>query len=673
MKITYRPEIDGLRAIAVIAVILYHAQIVILGNQPFKGGFIGVDIFFVISGYLITSIILKELIVTGKFSFKNFYERRVRRILPALLFVIVVSLPFAYMYLIPGSLVDFSKSLLNSLSFSSNFYFHFSGQEYAAENSLLKPLLHTWSLSVEEQYYILFPIILFFTFKYFKKYTLIFLLIVFTISLIFSEWGSRNHPSLNFYIIVSRGWELLIGSILAYFEIRLGHRSKNQKLNNILPSLGLTLILLNIVFFKLYFRHPSFYTLPSIIGTCLVIWFSTKNEIVTKLLSSKLFVKIGLISYSLYLWHYPIFAFARINEFFNENIFVLGVSLIVLSTVSYFFVERPARNKKYKFIYILTPILFLYILLVFVNLHIISKNGFKKNYPDWFLNNLNEKPYNLLKNSEGEKCFRNIEGCTFNDDANKKVFLIGDSQMATIMFDLKDKVVNRKYQFNVSTIGSCILFPGFDRVLVKTKKIDKNCNNDYFLRLENTLNKEKNSIVILGGRFPVYLTNYWFNNQEGGIEDGKWNETFVSRGNYETIQDSFKDTLNEISKKNKIILIYPIPETGWHVPKKLHQIWLKRKNKFSNDFITDPITTSYQVYKDRTESSFNLLDSIKGKNIYRVYPHELFCDRIKKGRCATHDNKSLFYVDEEHTSLLGSEMINDLIMEEIKKIESKID
>ena len=129
----------------------------------------------------------------------------------------------------------------------------------------------------------------------------------------------------------------------------------------------------------------------------------------------------------------------------------------------------------------------------------------------------------------------------------------------------------------------------------------------------------------------------------------------------------------KFQKKNKIILIYPIPETGWHVPKKLHQIWLKRKNKFSNDFITDPITTSYQVYKDRTESSFNLLDSIKGKNIYRVYPHELFCDRIKKGRCATHDNKSLFYVDEEHTSLLGSEMINDLIMEEIKKIESKID
>ena len=139
MKLTYRPEIDGLRAIAVSAVILYHAQITIMGHQPFKGGFIGVDIFFVISGYLITSIILKEFLVTGSFSFKNFYQRRIRRILPALLLVMVASLPFAWMYLLPSSFIDFSKSILYSLGFSSNFYFHYSGQEYEDINGLLKP------------------------------------------------------------------------------------------------------------------------------------------------------------------------------------------------------------------------------------------------------------------------------------------------------------------------------------------------------------------------------------------------------------------------------------------------------------------------------------------------------------------------------------------------------
>ena len=152
MKPTYRPEIDGLRAVAVSAVILYHAQITITDFQPFKGGFIGVDIFFVISGYLITSIILKELVTTGSFSFKHFYERRIRRILPVLLFVILISLPFAWMYLIPSSFIDFSKSILYSLGFSSNFYFHYSGQVYGALAGPFVPFLHTWSLSVEEQF-----------------------------------------------------------------------------------------------------------------------------------------------------------------------------------------------------------------------------------------------------------------------------------------------------------------------------------------------------------------------------------------------------------------------------------------------------------------------------------------------------------------------------------------
>ena len=315
MKFTYRPEIDGLRAIAVGVVILYHAQLTIFGHQPFKGGFIGVDIFFVISGYLITSIILKELITTGYFSFKYFYTRRIRRILPVLLFVMLVSLPFAWIYLLPSSFVDFSKSILYSLIFSSNFYFWYSGQQYGDESGLLEHFLHTWSLSVEEQYYIIFPIVLLVTFKYFKKYLIHILLFGFVVSLGLADWGSRNHPSFNFYALPTRVWELLAGSILAYFEITKGHRSKNQKLNLILPTIGLLLIGHSILFFNDKIFHPSFYTLSPIIGVCLIIWFSHKDELITKIISSKLFVGIGLISYSLYLWHYPIFALSRIVEF----------------------------------------------------------------------------------------------------------------------------------------------------------------------------------------------------------------------------------------------------------------------------------------------------------------------------------------------------------------------
>ena len=319
MKLKYRPEIDGLRAIAVTAVILYHAQIKIFGHQTFKGGFIGVDIFFVISGYLITSIILKEVISTGSFSFKYFYKRRIRRILPALLFLMISFLPVAWIYLVPSSFLDFSKSILYSLGLSSNFYFHYTGQQYGAESGLLKPFLHTWSLSVEEQFYVLYPLALLIIFKYFKKYLIYFLIIGFLISLGLADWASKNHPSFNFYFLPTRVWELLAGSILAYFEITNGYRCKYKILNLILPSFGLLLIVHSIIFFDENIFHPSFYTMSPIIGVCLIIWFSNRNEIVTSLLSSKIFVGTGLLSYSLYLWHYPIFAFARVKYFDYED------------------------------------------------------------------------------------------------------------------------------------------------------------------------------------------------------------------------------------------------------------------------------------------------------------------------------------------------------------------
>ena len=169
----YRPEIDGLRAIAVMAVIFYHADLTIFGNKFFEGGFIGVDIFFTISGYLITSIILRELKETRKFSFINFYKRRARRILPVLFFVMIVSLPFAYKYLLPNFFIDYSKSIISSIGFASNFYFWSLGLGYdQLQNLQFQPFLHTWSLSVEEQYYFIFPILLCICFRYFRKYSI---------------------------------------------------------------------------------------------------------------------------------------------------------------------------------------------------------------------------------------------------------------------------------------------------------------------------------------------------------------------------------------------------------------------------------------------------------------------------------------------------------------------
>ena len=382
MKLNYRPEIDGLRGIAVGTVILYHSQITILGHQPFKGGFIGVDIFFVISGYLITSIILKELVTTGKFSFKYFYERRIRRILPVLLLVMLVSLPFAWIYLLPSSFIDFSKSILYSLGFSSNFYFHYSGQEYGAASGLLKPFLHTWSLSIEEQYYIIFPICLILFFNFFKKYIIHLLIICFIISLVGANWASYNHPSLNFYMLPTRGWELLAGSVLAYLEIQKGKRSSSKLFNQIFPFLGIFFIGLYIFLFDNTINHPSFYTLLPIVGVCLLIWFANKDEIITKILSSKLFVGTGLISYSLYLWHYPIFAFGKISGLVTDSILNKGFLLILLvglSILTYFIIEKPLRNRaKMKFKSVIN-ILILFLIVIFsFNYYAINQKGFPK-------------------------------------------------------------------------------------------------------------------------------------------------------------------------------------------------------------------------------------------------------------------------------------------------------
>jgi peptidoglycan/LPS O-acetylase OafA/YrhL len=343
--INYRKEIDGLRAIAVISVILHHANFIFSGENWFAGGFIGVDIFFVISGYLITKIILTELNKTQSFDFYNFYERRARRILPMLLTVILVSIPFASQILFHTNLIEYSKSLLSAIFFSSNFFFYFVTTEYAAESSLLKPFLHTWSLGIEEQFYIIFPILLFLVFKFLKSYLLILILLMIVLSIQFSEIIGSKNAELNFYLPTSRFWELLVGSLIAYLEIS-GKIIKNR-LTGLFPFLGIFLIIIAITFFNFKTPHPGYLSLIPIVGTALIICYSSSKDFVGGLLGSSIFVRTGLISYSAYLWHFPIFAFIRLTDSSVTNLEkLIYIALIfILSTFSYRYIEQPFRNR----------------------------------------------------------------------------------------------------------------------------------------------------------------------------------------------------------------------------------------------------------------------------------------------------------------------------------------
>jgi len=665
MKLTYRPEIDGLRAIAVVAVILYHAKITIFGHQPFKGGFIGVDIFFVISGYLITSIILKELLTTGSFSFKHFYERRIRRILPALLFVMLVSLPFAWMYLLPSSFVDFSKSILYSLGFSSNFYFHYSGQIYGAIDGLLKPFLHTWSLSVEEQFYILFPIVLLVTFKYFRKYLVHILILGFVISLGLAEWTIRNYPSTSFYFLHTRMWELLAGSILAYFEITNGKRSENKTLNLILPTTGLLLIGHSILFFNDEMFHPSFYTLSPIIGVCLIIWFSNKNELITKILSTKLFVGIGLISYSLYLWHYPIFAFNRITFLTRDNIFfelLLILSVLVLSIFSYYFVEQPFRNKKNSIKNILILIFISSLILIFCNLYVIYNNGVKNRLPELFQKNLEEGVDNFHQK-----------------DNTQKVVLIGDSHSGALEFNLNEEI--KKKDLSLFRFRTRMYLTDFNYVDKKTKKIDENFINSN-IKIDNFLKENSNLIVVFHQRWTLRFLETFFDNEEGYKEADNLEyyfylepintETKTSslRERQQYIKEGLISQINKIiNQGHKLVLVYPVPEVGVSPHRYFFRNYIFNKNVFNKSIPV--LSSSYDVYKKRNKLIFEILDSIKNENIYRVYPHSYFCDKQIKDRCVANDKNNIFYYDDDHLSLQGSKFVVDEIMKKIEKIELK--
>lgn len=336
MKLSYRPEIDGLRALAVIPVIFFHG-----GLPGFSGGFVGVDVFFVISGFLITSLLVNDL-ANGSFSLLKFYERRARRILPALFLVVAVCAPAAWFLFPKNQLAEFGKSILSISVFASNFFF-WKHTGYFETKAEVKPLLHTWSLSVEEQYYIVAPILLWMLWRYRKEALLPALLALALISLIIAEYSARLWPDAAFFLPHTRAWELAIGAIAALAVKQPG----GARSNNVLSLAGLVMIAAAIVLYDESTPFPGLYALVPTLGTALVLLYAGPGTLANRLLSLRIFVGIGLISYSAYLWHQPLFAYARslsIREPSVSLMLVLSAISLGLAWLSWRFVERPFRN-----------------------------------------------------------------------------------------------------------------------------------------------------------------------------------------------------------------------------------------------------------------------------------------------------------------------------------------
>jgi peptidoglycan/LPS O-acetylase OafA/YrhL len=340
----YQAEIDGLRAIAVISVIFFHAKV-----PFFSGGFVGVDVFLVISGYLITAILLAQM-EQGTFSLLKFYERRARRILPVLFLVMFVSLGLAWLWLPPADMKDFAHSLVATSYFSSNILFWLESG-YWDTASDLKPLLHTWTLAIEAQYYLFFPLFLLLLWRWQKRWIVGALIVTTAISFAGSQWAAYHLPGANFFLLPTRAWEIALGAVLAWI-----YTYSQQTINQIraarwareaLSLAGLLLIGWAVVMFDETVPFPSAFALAPTLGTVLVIVAASPQTLVGRLLSTRLLVGIGLISYSAYLWHHPLLVFAR-HRSLSEPKGALVAALIMLSFglayLSWKYIEQPFRS-----------------------------------------------------------------------------------------------------------------------------------------------------------------------------------------------------------------------------------------------------------------------------------------------------------------------------------------
>jgi len=645
-KLSYRAEIDGLRAIAVVSVILYHAQMVLFGRDWFEGGFIGVDIFFVISGYLITRIILSELELKGSFSFLNFYERRARRILPMLFVIIFVSIPYAWQKLLPSDFVEYAESILASLFFGSNFFFYFSTTEYGADSALLKPFLHTWSLGVEEQFYLVFPILAIVAFKYFRKHFLTVLVGLSLLSIQFAELMEVRNANLNFYLPFSRFWELAVGSMLAYRE--LYYKPSNEGFaSKSLPMVGLYLIAYSILFFDAKTPHPSFYTLIPIIGVALIIGFASKDELVGKVLGSKPLVWIGLISYSAYLWHFPIFAFSRMEEEpTNYDKIELIALTLILSVLSYFLVEKPFRrrnvisNKLYTIV-----ILSSFILLSMWNASVQFTNGYPQRINKVF--NSIELDNKQLQRDSWSLLLKRLKESEGFDDATRKILIVGNSH-AKDMF-------NAFYQNKRH-------FPKTDFLRYgENANFQLACFDESVAQYSETSNSFYESEMFVDATTIVVSTSWRVNRRGCNKHRNDWPKSNDIVGLEYLIKRSR-------AEGKHIILMdqspqFPVKNSG-NLP--LVDILLKNVDPSNSDFNISNFKEglSLEMYKainwERQNNVRNQLLEISEKYDVPIFSKmSVICD-LKKKKCSalTERNEKVFY-DYFHYTLEGAKLIGE--------------
>lgn len=671
MSTQYRPEVDGLRAVAVLPVILFHA-----GFEMFSGGFVGVDIFFVVSGYLITGIIYNE-IRQGNFSIIKFYERRARRILPALFFVSLTCLAVAWVWMLPKEFSALSESLVAVNLFISNIYF-WQDVDYFAGPADMQPFLHTWSLAVEEQFYLFFPLVML-VLGGLRKYLLLALVaLAFLLSLALAEYASRNHPAANFYLLPTRAWELMAGALIA-----IGLYERELKLpraiHNAGAFLGLGMILYSILTFDESTPFPSVWALLPVMGSALVILFARQDNAAGRLLSLGPIVGIGLISYSAYLWHQPVFVFARERSFDNvsqTDFLLLSLLSLVLAYFSWRFVEQPFRDKRL----FSRGTIFSGALagsLCFIGIGVYGT--YTQGIP-WRLNEAVASVADVRndRHLQSEGC-QSMPGrviaiedaCEYNSEYPDMAVVWGDSQASPLVGPVAERVKDLGLGVKQFVYTNCLPVTGY------TRSDEPECGEFNEDVMNYMLDNDNVKLVIMLGRYPLQFEGETFNNQEGGIEhDNKvfavpYDDGSVYAGDPTTMDhrvaqvgERIQQTVDTlVNNGKKVVLIYPVPEVGWDVPAML------AKERMYGIERSAPLSTSHAVFKERVASSYAQLDQVDNHpNLLKVRPEQLLCGTYLEGRCTAQVGDDLLYYDNNHLSRAGATLVVDHIFDEMKEV-----
>jgi peptidoglycan/LPS O-acetylase OafA/YrhL len=630
---------------------------------------VGVDVFFVISGFLITSILIDEL-ERDDFSITRFYERRARRILPALFVVLLACIPFAWMWMLPAEFTTFCNTLVSVVLFVSNILLS-QQSGYFDTAAELKPLLHTWSLAVEEQYYLLFPLFLLMLWRFGRNRVFWSVVAIASVSLLLSEYGWRHHPnsSANFFLAHTRVWELLAGSICAFLTV-----DRTPRASDLLSTAGLALIVFSIFYYDSSTPFPSLSTLAPVVGTALVLLYAQRNTFVGRLLSKAPLVGIGLISYSAYLWHQPLFAFARIRSLTEPSQTLmagLAIASLLLAIVTWKYVEQPFRKQSGS---VLASRKSVFAASAAVGSALVAV-GVAGNLTKGFEGRLTPEMRTIAKAKDDKPamtCY--FEGvlpkhprasCYFaNSRGDVDVLLTGDSHSWAVSRELGKMLRSESIGFYDVSYGGCVPLSG-----LVPQDGDRNCAA-FVENAKKYARQAGITVIVLTARFPLYLRGEWFNNGEGGRELGKRlffdlidmkSSTWDDKQRRVRVLNAYEQRIVELASEFKVVLVYPIPEAGWDVPMTV----------FKNAHIygkKPELSISFAAYKERTAEVNTLFDKLVAElpNVYGARVYEALCSE-DTGRCINADANGIYYYDDDHLSNAGARRVVPIIVDAVKQ------